>query len=94
MEIKSTENDEYDKDERRRIEEEKNEANEKIEMLKAKKPVSDKVWDFGSKLVLGLVSMGGSIYMLSKILEFEENGSLRSKPGREFKIFNPMQWFR
>lgn len=93
-EIKAQEEDEKDKAERRRIEEEKNEKNAVIEKLKAEKSWTDRIWDLGTKIGCGLVSIMGSVYMLSLILEFEEKGSLRSKPGREFRIFNPTQWFK
>lgn len=83
--------DKRDKEERRRIDEERNKINAKIEAEKAKKPVSDKLWDIGGKIALGLMNCGFSMVMLRVILEFEENGSLRSKPGREFKIFK--NWF-
>ena len=85
------ESDVRDKEERRRIDEQKNKDNALIEREKAKKPISDKLWDIGGKVLIGLLSSGASMVMLKMILEFEENGSLRSKPGREFRIFKP--WF-
>ena len=93
-ELQAQRADEEDKKERRRIEEEKNEKNATVERMKAEKTWTDRFWDLGTKIGCGMLSIMGSVYMLSLILEFEEKGSLRSKPGREFRIFNPTQWFK
>jgi len=83
-----------DKEERRRIEEVRNKENARIEDNKARRPISDRIWDLGGKVLLGALNCGVSVFMLKLILEFEENGTLRSKPGREFRIFQPMNLFK
>lgn len=92
--IMQFEADKKDKEERRRIDEEKNIKNFKIEEEKAKKPVSDKLLDIGGKVLLGVLNTGVTLYALKVIMEFESGGTLRSKGGREFRIFQPLALFK
>lgn len=93
-ELRNGETDKEDKTERRKIEREKNEKNAKIEALKAKKCWQDRLQDIGMVLLKGGVATVGQLVLMRVLIEFEENGTLRSKAARDFKIINPLNWIR
>lgn len=83
--LRQQEADEVDKDERRRIEEEKNKENAVIERKKSGTP-----W---LRIVLEALAQGGVKFLghmlykdeLREVLHFEEHGIIRSKGGKDLK---------
>lgn len=90
--MRQTDMEKEDKEERRRIEEKKNDNNANIEAAKARKSVRDYIAEYGQIAFKGAISLAGSLAILAVILQFEENGTLHSKPGRDFRFMNPFQF--
>lgn len=93
-ELNNGETDREDKRERRKIEKEKNEKNAKVEEIKARKDWRDRLQDVGMIILKGGVATIGQLILLKVLIEFEENGTLRSKAAKDFKILNPLNWIR
>lgn len=82
-EIKSMESEVLDREEARRIEEEKNADNARIEAEKAKTPWARIFFEAGAKVFMQLVDHAFFARNQRQVLEFEEHGVIRSKASRD-----------
>lgn len=81
--LKSTESDILDKEERRRIEEEKNAANAEIESEKARTPWARIIFEAAVKVCMQFVDHGFFVRNQRQVLDFEEHGIVRSKASKD-----------
>lgn len=73
----------HDKEERRRIEEKKNDATAEIEREKSKLTWGRIGFEIGKVVIPTLVSMAGYNVFQKRVLKFEETGRISSTAGRE-----------
>lgn len=74
--------DDWDKAEQRRISEEKNASDERIKLEQTKAEVKRSVIDCGKGIAIGIGSAILSNRLMTKLLKFEENGTVTSKAFR------------